>query len=235
MRKLIYLYNCMHINKISLIFIFISSIFIFLIAYLNLDINLESLYHLREYNKIKFNYEYDLYNFLEIIIVTFVVILSFMELYNNSHLFDITLIAKHKKLKVLLAKIISYTLIILTYITINFLFILIISIYKFQDIYLIENILTLYIYMITTSFLMLLLSILLINLFRNYFSNFILVILIFMKRIFLEEDNNMLESILPFINQESYTISIGTLEVAIYIVFLLVMNYIIYKVKDIKT
>ncbi len=88
MSKLIYLYNNFHLNKISILFMVLSSIFIIVIINNFIDIDLENITDLRNYDSIKKIYINDVYIITDMIFSIFVIILSFMDLYNNAILFD---------------------------------------------------------------------------------------------------------------------------------------------------
>lgn len=235
MRRLIYLYNNFHLNKISISFIIISSILLMYSVASCIDIDFNSIEDLRNYNALKNIFIFDIYNILEIVISMFVIILSFMELYNNAHLFDIVLIAKEKKIKVLASKLISYLGIVVFYITIIFSLVIIIAVSGFRDIFIIEDILVLYRYCLIIGILTLLVSIILLTLFKNYFANFILLLFVIVKRIFLESNNNFLNKVLPFIDTSDISLSISPTLIIIYILGLITICFTIFKFKDIKT
>ncbi len=235
MRKLIYLYNNFHLNKITISFIVISTILLMFSIQSCIDIDLNNLEDLRNYNALKSIFIFDIYNIIELIVSMFVIILSFMELYNNSHLFDVVLIAKEGKLKVLTSKLISYLGIVILYITIIFLLIMIIGVSGFMDVYILDEIFTLYLYTLLIGILTLLLSIILLTLFKNYFANFALLLFIIVKRIILEGNNEFLNKVIPYINTKNITISISPTLIIIYIFSLVSICFIIFKFKDIKT
>lgn len=235
MLKLIYLFNNLHLNKISISFIIISTIVIMFSVNSCITIDLNNLEDLRNYQILKDIFIIDIYNFLELIIAMFVIILSFMELYNNSHLFDVVLIAEHKKTKVLFAKITSYLIIIIVYITIIFLLISLIAVSLFMDIYILNDIFTLYLYCIFIAVITLILSLILTNLFRNYFANFILLLIVIIKRIFLETNNEFINKIIPYIDTKDITINLNITMILLYLIAPAVICFIIYKFKDIKT
>ncbi|MFI3329232.1 MAG: hypothetical protein R3Y05_01955 [bacterium] len=235
MFKLIYLYHNFHLNKISISFILISSLIIFFAIYSNTEIDINNLTDLRNFYSIKSNFISDTYNILEIIISMFVVILSFMELYNNSHLFDVVLIARNNKIKVLAAKLISYLSIIIFYNTFIFSIVFLIAVSLFQEVSLFNQIFNLYLYSITTSIFTLLLSLICLNLFRNYFASFTILLVVIIKRIALETEQDLLTKIIPYFNLTNYTITISNIQIVSYSVLLLIISFVIFKFKDIKT
>lgn len=235
MRRIIYLYNNYHINKITISFIIISTLLLILSVDSSIDINLYNLEDLRNYNAFKEIFISDIYNLFEIVISMFVIILSFMELYSNSHLFDVVLISYHKKNKVLLAKLISYLSIIFTYITIIFAATTLVAIIKFQDIYIISDVIVVYVYTLIVNAMILLVSILLLTLFKNYFSSFILLLFIILKRIFLETNSKFFINILPYLNLNDLKMSLSITLIIIYFIILILINFIVFKFKDIKT
>lgn len=235
MLRLIYLFNNLHLNKISISFIIVSTIVIMFSVNSCITIDLNNLEDLRNYQTLKDIFIIDIYNFLELIIAMFVIILSFMELYNNSHLFDVVLIAQHQKTKVLLAKIISYLAVVVVYISIIFLFISLIAVSSFQDIYILDDIFTLYLYCVFIGVITLVLSLILINLFRNYFANFLLLIVVIIKRIFLETNNEFINKIIPYIDTKDIAINLNVTMILLYLITTIVICFIIYKFKDIKT
>lgn len=235
MLKNIYLYNNFHLNKVSISFIILSTILILISVVSCIDIDLNSLEDLRNYEILKDIFIIDIYYILEIIISLFVIILSFMELYNNAHLFDVVLIAQQKKSKVLLAKLISYLIVIIIYITIVFLLVSIISVSGFRDIYILKDIFTLYMYSLLIGVLTLLLSIILLTLFKNYFASFILLLFVLIKRIFLETNNELLNNVIPYINISNISISIHPVLIIFYLCIVSIICFVIFYFKDIKT
>lgn len=235
MRKLIYLYNNIHLNKVSLTFVVISLMFIFFCVNACVSIDLNNLEDLRNYQSLTKIFFFDIYNLLEIIISMFVIVLSFMELYNNAHLFDIIYIAKENKTKVLTAKLISYLMIVITYITIVFGIISLICLVGFQDIYLLKEVYLIYKYMLLIGILTLLITIILLTLFKNYFASFLIIMFVLVKRIILEENNSKLNNYVPSLNTDTFTLSTSNTLIIIYLISLIFICFIIFKIKDIKT
>ncbi len=236
MRKIIYLYNNFHLNKISISFMIISSFLILYSIYSSIELNLNSIDDLRNYEGIKQIFINDTYTILELIISMFVVILSFMELYNNSHLFDVILIAKNKKYKVLFSKIISYLMIIVTYVTIVIFLSMMIAIIEFEDNTLFFDMLKIYGYTLMISIFTLFISLILLNVFRNYFASFVLLLGIILKRVILEMNSYNISKFIPYLNiNKNISISISYIQIILYTIILTTLSIYIYKKKDIKT
>ncbi len=235
MFKLIYLYNNFHLNKVSISFMLLSSVIIFFSLYSNIEIDLNNLTELRNFNHTKNIFLNDAYNILEIVICMFVVILSFMELYSNSHLFDVVLIARNNKLKVLTAKLISYLMIVVFYNVFIFSISSVIAVSMFKEVSLFYDMLNLFKYCLIVSIFTLFISLILLSLFRNYFASFIVLIAVIIKRIVLETDNELLTKLVPYFNMNNLSITISDIQVISYAVVLIIISFIIFKIKDIKT
>lgn len=235
MLKLIYLYNNFHINKISITFMFVSSLLIFFAINTSIELDLNSLSDLRNFNSIKAIFLNDSYNVLEIIISMFVVILSFMELFSNSHLFDVVLIARNNKIKVLTAKVISYISIIIVYNIVIFSISALIAVRSFNDVSLFYNFFNLFKYCLLISVFTIIISLILLTLFKNYFASFIILLVVIIKRIVIETEQPLLTKFIPYFNIESSNITITTPQIFCYLLILLFTLFIIFKKKDIKT
>lgn len=186
MRRLIFLYQNYQINKLSIIFMSISCLLLYFVSYQIIDFDVDNYLYLVEYNNLIKSYFFEIYTIIELMTVFFVIVLSFMELFNNGYLYDILFINPFGKDTVITCKIVSYCFIIITYLTLLFLGIGAITIYKFSDSYLIKDIFVLYLFTLNEAIVILLLSLMLIKLFNNYFANFILLIIFIVKRVLYE-------------------------------------------------
>ena len=113
-----------NINKrltiISMLFILISIILSIglLIYYASFDLSLFQI--LNEYEFIFSNFIAESIQFIEIIVILFIILLSMMELFYNINNFDAYFISLTCKKEYFIAKLLSYLLVILTYVSVIF-------------------------------------------------------------------------------------------------------------------
>lgn len=230
-----------NINKrlslISLIFIFISIVLMFLLLLYHASFNISYFELLNNKSLLKENYFIDSLQTIEIIGVFFVIFLVALELFYNINNFDAYFVSLSNKKDYLVTKIISYLIIIWAYFLIIFMMFIAIYLLRFKemsDTYKMFKLMIDYIIYFTFIFLV---SYVILLLFHNYFSSILLFIFYWITKI-IEEVNFIKKYI--FLDTK---FNIETLELTysfekpylmIYFITLVFLCLFIYKKKDLK-
>ena len=225
-------------NKISILFMTLSIIFIYFIAYYNACLNEKYYVVLLDFNTYVNNYILETEEVISFTGLFFILLLSELELLGNSESFDSYFIVSKGRLKTIIAKIISYLIIIVLFTLFIYLGITIIYLIRFQNMYYLMYVFKLFGYRIIYFIFIFLLSFLIIQIFKNYFAVLIPLGLYWVTRMDFNKNINKIMKYL-YLNIEydviNKKIDFGIYHLEyLYLSVLLILIVAVYHFKNIK-
>ena len=223
----------------SILFMFITIVLIYIIAYYYASFNL-SYYEILEQNELlKNNYITDTFQVVEVIGVIFVIFLVELELFNNIDNFDAYFISITSKKKVFAVKIFNYLSIIFIYILYIYIGIVSIYILRFKDIEILffesKLFISLYIYLIFIF----MIAYLLLLAFYNYFTAIVVFVMYWCSKLFVTTEFDKIFKVIFFrleydLNKYEVAFTIDFIYIIVYIIVVYFICRVIYLKKDLK-
>lgn len=238
MLRMVFLNIDKKMSFISVLFMLISIILIYIITIFNASFNLSEFQLLDAYQLVVENFLEESINLIEIISVMFVIFLVELDLFYNNDNFDCYFISIKGKKNYFIVKMISYLIIILFYIVVVFLGVGIIYLIRFKNIMYVHFIFSCFYHYLLYLIFYFLIAFMFLLIFKNYFSAMLVFVYYWLGKV-IETNNNILLAIFPkiYLNIEERNVSFGNMNIIyiiLYIVILYVINEKIYEYKDLK-
>ena len=227
------------LNKASLIFIIISLLFVLFLAIYNANFN-KSVVAIK-LNRLTYttNYIVETEEIVVAFSMLFVILLSLLELYNNTNHFDAYFVANCGRYRVIVAKVISYLIIIVLYTVSTYIILAIIYFFRFKNSYFNLLFVKLFLYTLLYLIYLFVISLALVRLTENFFSiSFVLITYFLNKFDFDKKVKPVISYISPSFKYDIINNNVSFDITTYYTLSLIVVGIIllvtIYLFKDIK-
>ena len=225
------------LSFISVIFMLISLIAIYMVTIYNASFNLDNFLFISERKMYCFEFFNETFQLIELIQVIFIILLVELELFYNTDNFDSYFVSLEGKKKYFRSKIITYIVIIFFYTLLVFLGVVLIYLIRFQDIEHLNFIIKIFIHYLLYFMVIFGVSFLFLLMFRNYFSAMLVFIYYWISQM-IEVKSNILKVLLARVvlnvEEQSISFGVGILYVIVFLIVLFLSLDLIYQNSDLK-